>query len=416
MVAAPRFAANASSAAGTSDMGYGGLTTTDPRIPMLAPTTALLCTLMLPQGDPTPAPSPSPVTRSNVFVSGTGGYDTFRIPALVRANDGELLAFAEGRKSGAGDAGDIDIVLRRSTDGGATWSELLVIWDDAENTCGNPCPVVEAGTGAILLLATHNLGKDHERQIIAGTSVGTRTVWILRSDDLGRTWSKPTEITATTKRANWTWYATGPGAGIQLERGAHAGRLVVPCDHIEKDTKHYYSHVIFSDDHGATWQLGGSSPTHQVNECEVIERSDGSLLLNMRNYARAQHTRQVCTSSDGGVTFTDQRHEPALIEPICQASLRRIIWPDGDEPGWIAFTNPAHASKRENLTLRLSHDDGATWPRTLVLHAGPAAYSCLVALPGADGASPEIGCLFEADGYRRIDFARVAMSAVPADR
>ena len=189
--------------------------------------------------------------------------------------------------------------------------------------------------------------------------------------------------------------------------GEHAGRLVVPCDHIEAESKRYLSHVIWSDDGGATWQLGGSSPQDKVNECEVVECSDGSLLLNMRNYDRAQHARQVCISDDGGHTFRDQRHDPTLIEPICQASIRRILWPDGDRPGLIAFSNPAHAKKRANLTLRLSRDDGATWFSSQVLYAGGAAYSCLIALPGADPATPEIGCLFEADGYRRIDLARV---------
>ncbi|MCA9080940.1 MAG: exo-alpha-sialidase, partial [Planctomycetaceae bacterium] len=99
---------------------------------------------------------------------------------------------------------------------------------------------------------------------------------------------------------DWTWYATGPGSGIQMEAGPHQGRLVIPCDHIQAQTKHYYSHVIYSDDHGASWRLGGSSPQHQVNECEVVELDDGRLLLNMRNYDRSHKARQVAFSNDGG--------------------------------------------------------------------------------------------------------------------
>lgn len=347
------------------------------------------------------------VSRRDVFTSGADGYHTFRIPSIVLAPNGDLLAFAEGRVNGRGDSGDIDLVMRRSRDGGRTWSDLEVVWDDGAETCGNPCPVVDRETGAILLLMTRNLGRDREPAIIAQESEGTRTVHVTRSTDSGATWSEPEDITAAAKRPDWTWYATGPGAGIQLERGEHAGRLVIPCDHIEAGTRHYYSHVIFSDDHGATWQLGGSSPRHRVNECEVVERADGSLLLNMRNYDRAQKRRQVCVSADGGRTFADQRHDEALIEPICQASLRRIRWPGGDgEPGIVAFSNPAHGEKRENMTLRLSTDDGATWPWSRVLHAGPSAYSCLVALAGGD-----IGCLFEADGYRRIELVRVPAAA-----
>ncbi|MHC5002058.1 MAG: sialidase family protein [Planctomycetota bacterium] len=344
--------------------------------------------------------------RTDVFVSGSDGYHTFRIPSVIVAPGGDLLAFAEGRKSGRGDSGDIDLVMRRSTDGGRSWSDLRVIRDDGANTCGNPCPVVDRETGAILLLTTHNLGHDHEAQIIRQESEGTRTVWIMRSADDGRTWSEPEDITSSTKQPDWTWYATGPGAGIRIERGPHAGRLVVPCDHIEAGTRHYYSHVICSDDHGATWTLGGSSPRHQVNECEVVELTDGRLMLNMRNYDRAMKTRQVCFSADGGLTWTGQRHDETLIEPICQASLRRIAWPDPDgAPGMIAFTNPASRERRERMTLRLSLDDGRSWATADVLHPGGSAYSCLVALPGGD-----LGCLFEADGYERIVFVRAAVT------
>lgn len=350
---------------------------------------------------------PLPLRRVDVFVSGEGGYHTYRIPSIIAAQNGDLLAFAEGRVKGRGDAGNIDLLMRRSTDGGRTWSAVSVVWDDGPNTCGNPCPVVDRTTGDVLLLATHNLGHDHESEIIRGTSEGTRTVWLLRSSDDGRTFAPPREITDTTKLPDWTWYATGPGAGIQLERGAHAGRLVIPCDHIEAATKRYYSHVIYSDDHGVTWRRGGSSPKDQVNECEVVERADGSLLLNMRNYDRSQSLRQVCVSFDGGVTWRDQRHDPALVEPTCQASLRRVRWAEGAAPGLIAFSNPAHGKKRESMTLRLSTDGGQTWPWQHVLHPGGSAYSCLVALPGGGG----LGCLYEADGYRRIEFCVVPATA-----
>lgn len=346
---------------------------------------------------------------ADVFVSGSEPYHTFRIPSVIRAANGDLLAFSEGRRGGRGDSGDIDLVMRRSRDGGRTWEAMIIVRDDGPNTCGNPCPVVDRATGTILLLTTHNLGHDHESEIIAQTSEGTRTVWIQRSTDHGVTWSAPEDITSTTKRDDWTWYATGPGAGIQLTRGAHAGRLVIPCDHIEAQTRHYFSHVIHSDDGGATWSLGGSAPDHQVNECEVVELVDGRLMLNMRNYDRSQKTRQVCISSDGGATWDDQRHDETLIEPICQASLRRISWPadedDDKDAGLLAFSNPASRDARVNMTVRLSHDDGATWPTAHQLHAGGGAYSCLVALP--DGA---IGCLFEADDYERIVFARVTVT------
>lgn len=363
-----------------------------------------LAPLLLVQDAPAPAAAREPVPLVDVWRAGADGYHTYRIPSLIVAPDGALVAFAEGRRDGRGDAGNVDLVTKRSTDGGATWSAQRVLWDDEGNTCGNPCPVVDRETGRIHLLVTHNLGVDTEAQIVDGTSKGTRTVWVLASDDSGRTWSAPRELTKKAKAKSWTWTATGPGAGIQLEQGPHAGRLVIPCDHIESRTKRYLSHVLLSDDHGATWRVGGRSPKDGVNECEVAELSDGRLLLNMRNYDRSQRRRQVAFSADGGETWSGQRHDEALVEPTCQASLRRLSWPRGGAPGVLVFSNPASETKRERLTLRASLDDGATWPRRLVLYAGPAAYSCLAALP--DG---RIACLFEADGYGRITLARVPL-------
>lgn len=289
------------------------------------------------------------VEQAPVFISGENGYDTYRIPALAVTNDGTILAFCEGRMDGRGDAGNIDMLLKRSTDGGKTWSNQQVIWDDGPNTCGNPAPVVDAETGTIHLLMTWNRGDDHERDIIDGNSKDTRRVYVTSSIDDGKSWGEPKEITSTTKLPNWTWYATGPGAGIQLQSKKHEGRLVIPCDHIEAETKHYYSHVIYSDDHGETWQLGGTTPQHQVNECQVLEQSNGNLMLNMRNYDRANKQRQVAISKDGGDTWTDQHFDETLIEPICQASIRRVAPLKGKGKKQVLFSNPASDRKRENM-------------------------------------------------------------------
>jgi len=338
---------------------------------------------------------------TKVFVAGEGGYHTFRIPAIVVAPNGDVIALCEGRRNGPGDSGDIDLVCRRSTNRGESWGPIEVIWDDSLNTCGNPCPVVDRTTGTIWLPMTHNLGSDHEREIVDGSSDGTRTVWITKSNDDGRTWSRPEEITSACKLPNWTWYATGPGAGIQLERGARRGRLVIPCDHIEASTKLQRSHVIYSDDHGATWQLGGTAPKPRVNECEVVELADGRLLLNMRSFDRSTPSRQIAWSDDGGETWRDQRHDVALVEPVCQASLRRLTWPAGDRPGVLLFANPASKESRSKLTVRVSNDDGQTWPFAHELYPGSSAYSCLVAMP--DGSA---GCLYEIDKYQAIVFDR----------
>ena len=133
--------------------------------------------------------------QTDVFVSGTDGYPTYRIPAIIATPKGALLAFCEGRKNGAGDSGDIDLLLKRSTDGGKSWSAQTVIRDDGPNTCGNPCAVVDQQTGDIWLLLTHNLGTDTEARIKTRSAEQSRTVWVCQSRDDGQTWSRPVEIT-----------------------------------------------------------------------------------------------------------------------------------------------------------------------------------------------------------------------------
>lgn len=336
------------------------------------------------------------VEQIPVFIKGQGGYHTYRIPSLIVTAKGTLLALCEGRKSGQGDAGNIDLLQRRSLDGGKTWSEIQVVWDDGANTCGNPCPVVDRESGTIWMLLTHNLGDDAESAIINGTSRGSRTVWVTKSVDDGVTWSAPVEITSDVKRPDWTWYATGPGVGIQTR----SGWLIIPCDNKVAVTKARQSHVIYSDDHGAHWKLGGVVGPN-CNESQMIERTDGSLLLNMRSYDDNK-LRKVSISMDGGLSWTAPRDEPLLIEPVCQASILRY---PGTLPR-VLFSNPA-SSKRDTLTVRLSLDDGRTWPRSRIIHPGPAAYSCLAVLP--DGT---VGCLYERGDkspYETITLARFAL-------
>jgi sialidase-1 len=346
-------------------------------------------------------PAPAAPVESPVFVSGQDGYDTYRIPSVIVTPKGTVLAFCEGRKSSRSDTGDIDLLLKRSTDGGRTFSAAQCVWDDGPNTCGNPCPVVDRSTGMVWLLLTHNLGIDRESQIIDRTSKGTRTVWVARSADDGQTWSKPVEITATTKRPEWTWYATGPGAGIQLSDG----RLVIPCDHEAGGTQN--SHVIYSDDHGQTWRLGGTA-SPAVDECECVELADGRLMLNMRNYGPGVHARAVATSDDRGMTWSKVARDAVLVEPICQASFRRHSLAEGGGRNRLLFSNPAKADSRSNMTVRLSYDEAKTWPVAKTLWGGPAAYSCLAVLP--DG---EILCLYERgekQAYETITLARFGLA------
>jgi sialidase-1 len=325
-------------------------------------------------------PAVAELTQSALFAAGKGGYHTYRIPALIATPKGTLLAFCEGRKAGRSDAGNIDLLLKRSRDNGKTWEAMQTVWDDAGNTCGNPCPVVDAKTGVIHLLLTHNLGEDTEEEIATDKGKGKRTVWHAQSADDGATWSKPVEITRDVKKPDWTWYATGPGVGIQLE----SGRLLVPCDNKVIGTRAHQSHVIYSDDSGKTWKLGGVvGPA--CNECQAVELSDGSVMLNIRSY-RGDKRRLVAISKDGGETFGALTPDETLIEPVCQASILRYTGKDGG----ILFSNPA-STKRENMTVRLSRDEGKTWPYALNLFPGQSAYSSLAVL--SDGS---IACLYEA--------------------
>ena len=223
-------------------------------------------------------------------------------------------------------------------------------------------------------------------------------MWLNHSDDDGITWADPKEITASVKPPEWTWYATGPCHGIQLA----SGRLLVPCDHMvavasDRHTDPQHSHVIVSDDHGATWRVGGILP-EGTNESTAVEMVDGTVYINCRNRRGAGQARAVARSVDGGETFAGFGRDEALIEPICQASLERL---DGGRA--ILFANPASLA-RENLTVRLSVDGCRTWTADRTLHAGPAAYSDLAVLP--DGT---ICCLYErgADSpYEEIALAR----------
>lgn len=338
----------------------------------------------------------------DVFRSGADGYHTYRIPSMVSTTQGTLLAFAEGRKSGGGDAGDIDLLLKRSTDDGKTWSAYQVVWNDGTNTCGNPAPVVDVETGRIWLFLTWNLGSDHEREIMAGQSRFPRRCYMTFSDDDGITWKDPQEMPHL-RESHWRWYATGPDKGIQLTRGQYRGRLVIPCnhsDHQDPQQHPYRSHVIFSDDHGKSWKLGGVVG-ERTNESTLVELSDGRIMDNMRSY-HGKNRRAVSISHDGGVTWGDVSLDSALIEPVCQGSLLRLDWSEESRSkGRIVFCNPASRG-RERLTLRTSSDDGQTWAFSRCLYRGPSAYSCLTKMP--DG---RLGVLFERDRYQKMTFVVV---------
>lgn len=335
------------------------------------------------------------VAQVDVFTSGTGGYHTYRIPGIVLTNEGTLLAFCEGRKTGRGDHGDLDLVLRRSADGGKTWEPMQLVYEEggaAKITIGNPCPVVDRATGTVWL----PFCRDNDR------------VFVTQSTDDGRTWAPPAEITQQVKKPEWGWYATGPGHGIQLE----SGRLLIPSDCRDAkgsgDWKNRgRSLVFYSDDHGQTWQLGGVTAPG-MNECEAVELADGSILLSMRQY-RGPKQRAFATSRDGGMSWSEPELHPDVYCPVCQSSILRYTLPP-KEKNRILYSGPGGPG-RSHMTVRLSYDEGKSWPVAKVIHEGSAAYSDLVAL--SDGT---IGCLYERDDYGKITFARFTLSWLTGGR
>jgi sialidase-1 len=352
-----------------------------------------------------PAPEPA-APYTHIFKSGERGYSCFRIPAIIKTKAGTLLAFAEARKTDCSDEGDIDLVVKRSSDKGKTWSAFEIVWDDAANTCGNPAPVVDERDGKIHLLMTWNLGTDDIGTINNGTSRDTRRVYKTSSTDDGKTWAAVTEITSSVKRAGWGWYATGPCHGIQLQKGAAAGRLVIPCDYIEVGSgRKGYSHVIYSDDAGATWKIGGVTPTISLNpnESTVAELNDGRLLLNMR-VSNNNNLRMKSISTDAGLTWSTPVNAISLVDPVCQGSLLSTKVTTGTP---LFFSNPSSTS-RSNMMIKMSTDGGETWAKSLTVYSGTAAYSDLVEIE-----ANQIGILYEAGitrSYEGIAFRNVAAS------
>ncbi|MER6681495.1 sialidase family protein [Streptomyces olivaceoviridis] len=340
------------------------------------------------------------------------GYACFRIPAVVRTADGALLAFAEGRVLNCGDAADIDIVLKRSTDGGRTWGPLQVVNEGAGDTHGNPAPVVDRVTGRVWLAQTYNTGRTDS----AGCSVPCdRTPHLQYSDDGGWTWSPPRDLSPEILPADWnSWYATGPVHGIQLTRGRHAGRLVFGVNTETWDGSRVtanHTALIVSDDHGGHWRIGATDTwpvaadgtfRQKPSELTLAERGDGSVLVSGREQDGTDlgHRTQA-VSRDGGGSFTAPfRDLPDLYTPQVQGSLLQL----GDR---LLLACPGDPDRRRTMMIRSSYDGGRTWDgvdRGTVVTTDWSGYSDLVRVD-----SGTIGLLYEGgavDARDEIRFAR----------
>lgn len=350
--------------------------------------------------------------KLTLFEAEAGGYKLYRIPGLVVTRRGTVLAYCEARRS-SGDWGSIDILMRRSIDNGRSWDTARRVADvegpkrrnpvaierkqgnPDDLTYNNPVAIVDRQNGAVHFIFC----LEYER------------CFYMRSDDDGLTFTKPVEITSAFEsfRSRYAWrvIATGPAHAIQLRNG----RLVVPVwlslgltgnGHGPSVTS-----VIYSDDHGRTWQggelIGLESPDLiSPNETVAVQLTDGRTMLNMRSLSRANR-RAITTSSDGVTGWSIPVFHDQLVEPICMASLIRL----SERPGRLLFANPNNLTRadgretpgggrdRRNLTVRLSTDDGRTWPVARTLEAGPSGYSDLAV--GRDGT---ILCFYESNSPR----------------
>ena len=370
----------------------------------LLPIGVLLCGLLPRVG---PVAWADDVVKTDLFVAGQGGYNLYRIPGIVVTRHGTILAYCEARKRDSGDWGPIDVLLRRSTDGGRTWlprQQLVQVEGNlpinpvaaaqdldkpGENTVNNPVAIVDHETGVVHFLYCLEYMR----------------CFYMRSRDDGVTWTEPVEITSTFDafRPEYAWkvMATGPGHGIQLRHGKYKGRLVVPVwlslgtgEHAHRPS---VAATVFSDDQGRTWQRGeiAVSDTPEFihpSETIIVQLSDGSVMLNSRSES-TRHRRLVTVGPDGATGWSTPRFDQALLEPICMAAIVRVREPGKEQPGLIAFSNPHNLSRRQGeeiagrprdrvrLSIKLSDDEGRTWPFHRALEEGFGGYSDLAVLP-----------------------------------
>ncbi|WP_327352095.1 sialidase family protein [Streptomyces sp. NBC_01304] len=340
------------------------------------------------------------------------GYACFRIPAVVKTVKGTLLAFAEGRVNDCSDAGDIDLVVKRSEDGGRTWSPLQVVNEGAGDTHGNPAPIVDRETGRIVLAETWNPGKPGGGNCDVPCK---RTPHMQHSDDDGRTWSAPRDLSDQILPAEWnSWYATGPVHGIQLQRGRHKSRLVFGVNtetwNGSRVTANHAA-LITSDDGGDNWDIGATDSwpvaddgtfRQKPSEITLAERTDGSVYVSGREQDGTDlGHRTHAVSRDGGDSFTGKfRAIPDLYTPQVQGSAIRL----GKR---MLLACPADPDRRRTMMVRSSYDEGRTWEsvdRGSQVTTDWSGYSDMAAVD-----SGTVGLMYEGgavDARDEIRFAR----------
>lgn len=334
--------------------------------------------------------------RTDLFVSGTFGYGMYRIPGIAVTPKGALLAYAEARRTtGGSDWDPIDVVIRRSEDGGKTWSDQLVVSQVKGTISQNPAASSRKRAPGAITFGNPVVISDRKKGIVHFLFCAEyMRAFYMRSNDDGKTFTSPVEITSTFEQFrpeyDWKVLATGPGHGIQLKNG----RLLVPVWLSTSETGPHHPNLvatIYSDDHGRTWRRGaiaarGGGEVNNPNETAAVQLADGRVMLNVRSMS-ARHRRIVLLSPDGSSRWSAPRFQEELLEPICFGSIARHGATSRRGPNRLLFVNPDNLLKggqsgepgsprdRRNLTVQLSEDDGATWKVKRVIDPGWSGYA-----------------------------------------
>ena len=360
------------------------------------------------------------IKKQDLFIAGDNGYYTYRIPGLSVTKNGVILAYCAARKGRGGDWDEIDVALRTSKDNGNTWTPIRIIADVDTLPTDNPMAIVDYQTGSVHFLFQSNYEK----------------LYYMHSEDDGDTFSNPVEITEVIEQYHnvypWVVLAPGPGHGIQLS----SGRLVVPFWLSDGSAKEFGPNhrghrpsivvSVYSDDHGNTWKAGdvvawNNDTTAVPNETSCVQLADGKVMFNIRNES-PNYRRLIAYSRNGATNWTKPVFADAFFEPICFGSMTRVSMIPDQGRNRILFANPdsrmnpyirgkghfeysAPNRQRENLTIRMSYDEGLTWPVKKVLEPGLSGYSDLTVLP--DG---HMLCLYERGGMRGIATQTVALT------
>ncbi len=353
-------------------------------------------------------------TTSVPYRAGDDGYASYRIPAVVVTDRGTLLAFAEGRRNGTSDAGDIETLVRRSTDGGCTWTPQQVVTSVKGQNRNNPAPVFDPATKQVILLTLGRPDDVTEGQIRGGALPADQSMRIYQqtSSDDGATFTDPVEITEQIKKPEWRWYAVGPGHGIVLRHGDHKGRIVFGANHsvpqppgspvAPTDDQFLAAHAIYSDDNGKTWHIGfvqdNADGIVNGNETTAAELPDGSVYFSTRDqHGRSSANRADGTSTDGGASLTAPLAPQQTLSqvPVVEASLLQLA---GDAHAPLLLSAPSNPSARKAMAIYASKDGGKTWKVAKAISDLPASYSDLVQLD-----DHTVGLLYETGKTTEVD-------------